>query len=213
MDANPQVTRFSVFDANYDELNPPQRGNSTKPRASDRRERRPGWYGTRNDALKGQKQNIKHDNMAQSLSKVYLHVVFHIKTTSPKIKEPHMERMHSYIGQLVNNTGCKVIRVGGMPDHVHVVCTLSREMTIAHLVEELKRNSSRWIKTLDEGYKCFAWQNGYAVFSVSQSVIDKTVTYVINQREHHAKVSFKDEYLQLLKLYGIEYDERYVFSD
>lgn len=151
--------------------------------------------------------------MAQSLSKVYLHVVFHIKTTSPKIKEEHMERMHSYIGQLVNNTGCKVIRVGGMPDHVHVVCTLSREVTIAHLVEELKRNSSRWIKTLDEGYKWFAWQNGYAVFSVSQSVIDKTVTYVINQREHHAKVSFKDEYLQLLKLYGIEYDERYVFSD
>jgi REP element-mobilizing transposase RayT len=198
------------------EINPPvtpQRGSSTKPRASDQRERRPGWYGTRNDALKGQKQNIKYDNMAQSLSKVYLHVVFHIKTTSPKIKEEHMERMHSYIGQLVNNTGCKVIRVGGMPDHVHVVCTLSREMTIAHLVEELKRNSSRWIKTLDEGYKCFAWQNGYAVFSVCQSVIDKTVTYVINQREHHAKVSFKDEYLQLLKLYGIEYDERYVFCD
>lgn len=151
--------------------------------------------------------------MAQSLSKVYLHIVFHVKSTSPKIAEEHLERMHSYIGQLVNNTGCKVIRVGGMPDHVHVVCTLSRDTTIAHLVEELKRNSSRWIKTLDEGYKWFAWQNGYAVFSVSQSVIDKTVAYVNNQREHHAKVSFKDEYLQLLKLYEIEYDERYVFSE
>ena len=191
----------------------PQRGKSTKPRASERSERRPGWDGTPDGALKEQKRNNKHNNMAQSLSKVYLHVVFHIKTTSPKIKEEHMERMHSYIGQLVNNTGCKVIRVGGMPDHVHVVCTLSREVTMAHLVEELKRNSSRWIKTLDEDYKWFAWQNGYAVFSVSQSVIDKTVTYVNNQREHHAKVSFQDEYLQLLKLYEIEYDERYVFSD
>ena len=151
--------------------------------------------------------------MAQSLCKVYLHIIFHIKNNSPLILEEHLERMHCYIGQLVNNTGCKVIRVGGICDHVHVVCILSREITIAYLVEELKRNSSRWIKTLDKRYIPFAWQCGYAAFSVSQSVIDKTISYVVNQRDHHAKVSFQDEYLQLLKLYNIEYDERYVFSD
>ena len=151
--------------------------------------------------------------MAQSLCKIYLHLIFHIKTTSPEINDEHLERVHSYIGQLVNTTGCQVVRVGGTSNHVHVICTLSREVTIAHLVEELKRNSSRWIKTIDDNYKHFAWQNGYAVFSVSQSVIDKTIAYVENQKTHHTKVSFREEYLQWLKLYGIEFNEQYIFTD
>ena len=151
--------------------------------------------------------------MPQSLSKIYLHIVFHIKTTSPQIDESHLERVHSYIGQLVNSTGCSVIRVGGIGDHVHVLCLLSRNETVSHLVEEIKRNSSRWIKTLGQEYECFAWQGGYAVFSVSESLINKTIEYVINQKEHHKKLSFKEEYIQFLKLYNIDYDERYVFED
>ena len=151
--------------------------------------------------------------MPQSLSKIYLHIVFHIKTTSPQIDEAHLERVHSYIGQLVNSTGCSVIRVGGIGDHVHVLCLLSRNETVSHLVEEIKRNSSRWIKTLGQEYECFAWQGGYAVFSVSESLINKTIEYVIKQKEHHKKLSFKEEYIQILKLYNIDYDERYVFED
>ena len=151
--------------------------------------------------------------MPQSLSRIYLHIVFHIKTTSPQIDESHLERVHSYIGQLVNSTGCSVIRVGGIGDHVHVLCLLSRNETVSHLVEEIKRNSSRWIKTLGQEYECFAWQGGYAVFSVSESLINKTIEYVINQKEHHKKLSFKEEYIQFLKLYNIDYDERYVFED
>ena len=151
--------------------------------------------------------------MSQSLCKIYLHIIFHVKTTSPNIADEHLERVHSYIGQLVNSTGCQVIRVGGINDHVHIVCLLSRNENVAHLVEEVKRNSSRWIKTIDARYEQFAWQGGYAVFSVSQSVVDKTVAYVSNQSEHHKRVSFRDEYIQFLKLYNIEYDERYVFVD
>ena len=151
--------------------------------------------------------------MPQSLSKIYLHIVFHIKTTSPQIDEAHLERVHSYIGQLVNSTGCSVIRVGGIGDHVHVLCLLSRNETVSHLVEEIKRNSSRWIKTLGQEYECFAWQGGYAVFSVSESLINKTIEYVIKQKEHHKKLSFNEEYIQFLKLYNIDYDERYVFED
>ncbi len=151
--------------------------------------------------------------MPQSLSQIYLHIIFHVKSSSPKIREDHLERVHSYIGHLVNTTGNRVLRVGGVEDHVHVVCTLSRDGVVSQLVEEMKRNSSRWIKTLDAHYALFAWQGGYAVYSVSQSVLDKTIEYVANQREHHRKVSFKDEYIQFLKLYNIEYDERYVFSD
>ena len=151
--------------------------------------------------------------MSQSLCKIYLHIIFHVKTTSPQIADEHLERMHNYIGQLVNTTGCQIVRVGGIEDHVHIVCLLSRNENVAHLVEEVKRNSSRWIKTIGARYEKFAWQGGYAVFSVSQSVVDKTVAYVNNQREHHKKVSFHNEYLNFLKLYHVEYDERYVFTD
>ena len=151
--------------------------------------------------------------MAQSLCKIYLHIVFHIKTTSPQIEDEHLERLHSYIGQLVNATGCQVVRVGGIGDHTHVLCLLSRIENVSHLVEEVKRNSSRWLKGLAPEYGRFAWQGGYAVFSVSQSVVDKTLEYVSNQAEHHKKVSAREEYIKFLKLYNIEYDDRYVLSD
>ena len=151
--------------------------------------------------------------MPQSLCKIYLHIIFHVKTSSPRIADEHLERMHSYIGQLVNTTGCRVIRVGGIGDHVHIVCLLSRSENVAHLVEEVKRNSSRWIKSVSPFYEHFAWQGGYAVYSVSQSVVDKTVEYVDNQREHHKKQNFCEEYLAFLKLYNVDYDERYVFTD
>ena len=100
-----------------------------------------------------------------------------------------------------------------MEDHVHLVCQLGREQTIARLVEEVKRNSSRWIKTLSPHYRGFAWQSGYAVFSVSQSSLAKVLAYVNNQREHHTKQTFRDEYLAFLNLYNVEYDENYVLSD
>jgi len=151
--------------------------------------------------------------MAQSLCKIYLHLIFHIKTTSPRILEEDWERVHSYIGSLINETGCQTIRVGGVGDHIHALCLLSSMESASHLVEEMKRNSSRWISSLSPHYKDFHWQNGYAVYSVSQSIIDKTLEYINNQRQHHQKVSFEDEYLQFLKLYGIQYDERYIFSD
>ena len=116
--------------------------------------------------------------MAQSLSKLYIHLVFHIKTSSQPIRETDLERVHSYIGQLVNTTGCKVIQVGGICDHVHILFLLSKDATISHVVEEVKRNSSRWVKTIDAYYHTFAWQNGYAAFSVSQSVVGKALEYV-----------------------------------
>ncbi|MBR1541163.1 MAG: transposase [Bacteroidaceae bacterium] len=151
--------------------------------------------------------------MAQSLSKIYLHMVFHIKTTSPQIDNEHLERVHNYIGQLVNSTGCQTVRVGGTNDHIHIVCLLSRDVTVSNLVEETKRNSSRWIKTLSPKYRLFGWQSGYGVFSVSQSVVNKVIEYVSNQQEHHKRVSFHDEYLQFLKLHNIDFNEKYVLSD
>ncbi len=151
--------------------------------------------------------------MPQSLSKIYIHLIFHIKTTSPNILEKDWERVHSYMGQLVNLTGCKNIWVGGVEDHAHILFLLSREVTISHVAEEVKRNSSRWIKGLSDTYKLFTWQGGYAAFSVSQSVADKTLQYIKQQREHHKRYSFKEEYQRFLESYGIEYDKEYVFKD
>ena len=129
------------------------------------------------------------------------------------IRDMEMERLHSYIGQLVNTAGNKIIQVGGIGDHIHILFLLSKNECISHVVEEVKRNSSRWIKSIDPYYERFEWQGGYGAFSVSQSVVDKTLQYIMGQREHHTKRSFKDEYIDFLKLYGIVYDEKYVFVD
>lgn len=151
--------------------------------------------------------------MPQSLSKLYIHLVFHIKTTSPVVKEDHIDRMFAYIGQLINTTGCKVLKVGGMPDHIHVMFILSKDMSIAKVVEETKRNSSRWLKTLGSYYNNFEWQGGYAAFSVSQSMVPKVLDYIQNQLKHHEHHSFREEYIEFLKLNHIDYDERFVLSD
>ena len=152
--------------------------------------------------------------MAQSLSKIYIHLIFHIKSTSPQIRENDLERLHHYIGKLVKTAGCTEIKAGGIGDHVHVLFILSKDVTISHIVEEIKRNSSRWIKDLDPVYyRFFAWQGGYAAYSISQSVVDRTLQYIGNQKEHHARHSFAEEYRAFLELYHVEYDEKFVFRD
>lgn len=151
--------------------------------------------------------------MAQSLSKIYVHLIFHIKTTSPQIRDKEVERIHSYIGMLVNATECSVIQVGGVSDHVHILFVLSKNVCLMHVVEEVKRNSSRWIKSLDAHYAKFEWQGGYGAFSVSQSVVDKTLQYIKRQREHHKKQTFREEYIEFLKTYNVDYNDGYVFRD
>ena len=151
--------------------------------------------------------------MAQSLSKVYLHLIFHIKTTSVRMCDGDLEHVHAYIGKVLNDMGCQSVCVGGVDDHVHILFLLSRDITISKVAEDVKRHSSRWIKTLAPRYAGFEWQGGYAVFSVSQSVVDDTLKYIMNQKEHHKRVSFADEYRRFLESYHIEYDERYVFRD
>ncbi|MCQ2348849.1 MAG: IS200/IS605 family transposase [Paludibacteraceae bacterium] len=151
--------------------------------------------------------------MAQSLSKIYLHIIFHIKSRSSYIRPEDLERLHSYIGQLVNATGCLNMWTNGTEDHVHILCEMSREVTISHLIQEVKRNSSRWIKTLHTHYNTFAWQSGYAIFSVGQNGVEPTLEYIKNQQEHHRKRTFREEYLAFLQLYHVDYNEDYVLSD
>lgn len=102
--------------------------------------------------------------------------------------------------------------MGGVEDHVHLLCRMSRTITQADLVKEIKRVSSIWIKQRDPGFSEFSWQAGYGAFSVSPSVLERTARYIANQEQHHQKQSFQDEYRAFLRKHGLEWDERYVWD-
>ena len=151
--------------------------------------------------------------MAQSLSKLYVHIIFRTKTPLVKIRQEDSNELYAYIGAIIKDNDSVPITINGVEDHIHILCILSKNMALAKLVEEIKRHSSRWIKTKGVYYTHFAWQGGYAGFSVSQSLHAKTKDYIQKQREHHQKLSFKEEYLLFLRGYGIDYNEDYLWVD
>jgi Transposase and inactivated derivatives len=151
--------------------------------------------------------------MAQSLSKLFVHIIYHIKTTSAKIRTEDKNDLYAYMGAIIKSNDSIPILINGVDDHVHILCVMSKNIALSKLIEEIKGNSSHWIKTFQPYYKNFAWQGGYGGFSVSPSLHDKTKKYIENQEEHHKKMTFQEEYLMFLKEYGIEYDERYVWTD
>ena len=150
--------------------------------------------------------------MAQSLSKILIHLAFSTKERRPLIDADVERDLHRYLNATCANLGCAAHEVGGVADHVHVFFSLSRTITVARFVEKIKTSSSKWIKTKGERYQPFAWQGGYGAFSISQSDFEACCRYVARQREHHKKMDFKEEFRLLLKRYGIEYDERYVWD-
>ena len=133
--------------------------------------------------------------MAQSLSKLFVHIIYHIKTSSVRIRKEDKSDLYAYIGAVIKSKDSIPILINGMEDHVHILCVMSKNISLAKLVEEIKGNSSRWIKTFHPYYKSFAWQGGYGGFSVSPSLHDKTKKYIENQEEHHKKMTFQEEYL------------------
>jgi putative transposase len=151
--------------------------------------------------------------MPQSLARVILHVVFSTKNRVPFLKDLELrERLHAYLAGVVQHLGCEPILINGVEDHVHILCTLSRTVAIAELVEEAKKNTSRWMKERGPAQKDFYWQGGYGAFSVSQSNVDQVRAYIAGQEEHHRRLSFQDEFRALCRKHGIEIDERYVWD-
>lgn len=151
--------------------------------------------------------------MASTLVKIDVHLIFHIKSTGVRMRNEDLERIFQYIGGIVKGVGGIPIEVGGMPDHVHILTSLPKTVALADFVRSIKADSSKWMKSIDSGYREFAWQEGYGAFSVSPSLIDKTVQYIRCQAEHHRKRTFQEEYRLFLEAYGIAYDERYAFGD
>jgi REP element-mobilizing transposase RayT len=151
--------------------------------------------------------------MPQSLAKILVHSVFSTKDRRPFLHE-HLLRqeLHKYLGGILARLECQPIIVGGVEDHVHLLCALSRTCEPAAMIKEAKRASSLWLKTRGPELQNFAWQNGYGIFSVGFSQIDSVRKYIAGQEEHHRKTSFQDEFRQLLSRYEITFDERYVWD-
>jgi len=151
--------------------------------------------------------------MAQSLSRVWTHLIFSTKNRYPFLTDKVLRaEMHAYLSEMLRNQACETLMVGGVEDHTHSLFALSRTLPIARVVKEVKRTSSGWIKQAWPRLAKFHWQGGYAAFSVSQSNLKDVIRYIENQEEHHKRVTFQDEYRAFLKAYGIQYDERYVWD-
>lgn len=150
--------------------------------------------------------------MPQSLAQIYLHISFSTKYREPLIDEKIENELYAYLGATCKAWDCQPIKVGGYLDHVHILCKLSRKVAVMELLEEVKKSSSKWIKTKGDKYAHFYWQGGYAAFSVNPAEIGHVINYITNQKEHHTKKSFQDELRYFLKKYGVDFDERYVWD-
>lgn len=149
--------------------------------------------------------------MGQSLAQVYLHVVFSTKDRRSFLQDEEVQKnLHGYLAGACRNLSSPSIQVGGVEDHVHILCQLSKTLSIAALIRELKRESSKWLKEQDGVSPHFQWQQGYGAFSASPSHVDGLREYIRTQREHHRSESFQDELRRLFRKYEVEFDERYV---
>ena len=150
--------------------------------------------------------------MPQSLSKVIVHIVFSTKNREHWLDSNVLPRMHAYLAVICRDLGADFVHACGVADHVHIVTTLPRTVSQAQVIEQIKKPSSKWIKALDSRYRRFFWQRGYAAFSVSPSQLDAVLQYVDAQKEHHRTRTFQEEYRELLRRHGIDFDERYIWD-
>jgi len=151
--------------------------------------------------------------MPQSFAQIYLHIVFSTKTRQRFfIAAPFREQLHAYIAGICNNQDSPAIVVGGTEDHVHLLCCLDRQKTVANLIRDVKSGSSKWIKQQNPRLRDFEWQTGYGAFSISPTHLIMLKQYIANQMEHHHKESLQDELRRLFRKYDVNYDERYVWD-
>ena len=148
--------------------------------------------------------------MSQSFTNLLYQIIFSTKDRRPIITIDHQPRLYEYIGGVVRGTGGISLRINGMEDHVHLVAKLRPDRALSDVLRELKSNATGWMHDVFPRLSDFSWQRGYAAFTVSQSNLKEVQRYVANQKEHHRKVSFRDEFIRFLKINGIEYDERYI---
>ena len=151
--------------------------------------------------------------MANTYTQIYLHLVFAVQNRISLIGIEWKDELYKYITGIIQNNHHKLIAINGMPDHLHIAVGYKPHQLIPELLQDIKGNSSGWINKQKFVKGKFKWQEGYGAFSFSHSHIDRVVKYIINQENHHKKKTFGQEYVELLKKYNIEYDERYILKN
>lgn len=145
-------------------------------------------------------------------TQIYIQTIFAVKNRNALIRPAWEERLYQYITGIVQNKGQKMIAINGMPDHIHFFIGMKPTCCLSDLVREVKKSSTGFIKENKFSKFKFQWQEGFGAFSYSHSQIDRVAKYVLNQKEHHRKITFREEYMNFLKKFNVEYDERYLFD-
>jgi putative transposase len=150
--------------------------------------------------------------MANTYSQIYIQLVFAVKGRANLINESIKDEVEKYISGIITNQGQKLYAIYCNPDHIHILISISPNIKISDLVRDIKANSSKYINEKKLVKNKFSWQEGFGAFSYSKSSINTVVKYVMNQKEHHRKKTFKEEYLNFLEKYEVNYDMKYVFD-
>ena len=151
--------------------------------------------------------------MSNTYTQLYIHCVFAVKFRKAVIQLEWKERLHKYITGIIQNNGHKLLAINSVPDHLHLFVGLNPKQSISDMMRLVKGDSSEFINTQGFTKTKFQWQEGYGAFSNSRSHINGVVKYIMNQKKHHAKKTFTEEYREMLKSYAVEYDEQYIFKD
>ncbi len=150
--------------------------------------------------------------MANTYAQMYIQIVFAVKHRQNLISEKHREEVEKYICGIITNNQSKPLAIYCNPDHIHILIGLHPSVAVSDMTRDIKANSSRWINEKGWIQGKFEWQSGYGAFTYSKSQIDHVVKYILNQREHHRKSTFKEEYFNILKKFDIQFDEKYLFE-
>ena len=151
--------------------------------------------------------------MANTYTQLYVHVVFAVQGRGNLISKKWKESLYQYITGIVTNKNQKLMVINGMPDHIHILIGLKPDCNLSDLLRDIKSNSSKWINENKNVIGKFEWQTGFGAFSVSQSQLQVVINYILNQEEHHRKKSFREEYIDFLNAYQIDFKPEYIFDD
>jgi putative transposase len=151
--------------------------------------------------------------MANTYTQIHIQFVFAVKYRNGLIDSSYKEELYKYISGIIKSHNHKLLAINGMPDHIHILIGMRPTQSISELMQDIKGSSSKWINEKKFLKIKFEWQEGYGAFSYSKSHVENVINYIINQQEKHKNKTFKEEYLNFLKTFEIEYDERYIFKD
>ncbi|MES1181718.1 MAG: IS200/IS605 family transposase [Flavobacterium sp.] len=150
--------------------------------------------------------------MANTYTQLHVQLIFAVKYRDAFIANEWKNELHKYMTGIIQNNGHKMLQINSMPDHIHILAGITPIQSIASLVQNVKTESSKWIKNNRSYSSSFAWQEGYGAFSYSKSHVPDVIRYIQNQEAHHKKETFLEEYRHFLKVFEIEYDEKYIFK-